>query len=123
MQCHLDKKGKVRKEKPIMSQAKAQDEVVKIAERLGFENTGTPAFSRTFVTYHQPDNAEMPFASKGWEAVLKAVAEGRSTPPSLDEITNTSMLVPFHSELWEGVHETFVSRHLEKDVGLTVFGV
>ena len=87
-----------------MSQAKAQDEVVDLAERLGFENTGTPAFSRTFVTYHQPDNAEMPLASKGWEAVLKAVAEGRPTPPSLDEITNTSMLVPFPSDQWECVH-------------------
>ena len=74
------------------------------------------------MTYHQPETAEMPFASKGWEAVLKAVAEGRATPPPLDEITNTSMLVPFPFDQWEGVHETFVPRPLEKDVGLSLFG-
>ena len=113
---------KVRKEKPLMSQAKAQDEVVDLAERLEFVNTQTPAFSRTFTTFHQPETVEMPFASKGWEAALKAVAEGRPTPPPLDEITNTSMLVPYPSDLWEGVHETFFPRHLEKDVGLSVFG-
>ena len=113
---------KVRKEKPLMSQAKAQDEVVDLAERLEFVNTQTPAFSRTFMTFHQPETVDMPFASKGWEAALKAVAEGRPTPPPLDEITNTSMLVPYPLDLWEGVHETFFPRHLEKDVGLSVFG-
>ena len=106
-----------------MSQAKAQDEVVDLAERLEFVNTQTPAFSRTFTTFHQPETVEMPFASKGWEAALKAVAEGRPTPPPLDETTNTSMLVPFPSDLWEGVHETFVPRHLEKDVGLSLFKI
>ena len=113
---------KVKKEKPIMSQAKAQDEVVDLAERMDFVNTQTPAFSRTFMTFHQPETAKMPFATKGMEVAMKAVAAGRPTPPPLDEVTNTSMLVPFPRDIWENVHETFVLRHLEKDAGLTLFG-
>ena len=113
---------KVRKEKPIMSQAKAQNEVVDLAEKMESVNTQTPAFTRTYMTFHQPETVEMPFATKGLEAALKAVAEGRPTPPPLDEITNTSMLVPFPRDVWENVHETFVLRQLEKDAGLTLFG-
>ena len=47
-----DDKGK--KEEPIMSQARAQDEVADLAKRMEFVNTGTPAFSRTVTTFHQP---------------------------------------------------------------------
>ena len=64
----------------------------------------------------------MPFASKGWEAVLKVAAEGRPTPLPLDEVTNISRLVPVSSDQWEGVHETFVPCHLEKEAGLSLFG-
>ena len=59
-----------------MSQAKAQDEVVDLAKRREFVNTQTPAFSRTYMTFHQPETAEMPFATKAVEAALKAMAEG-----------------------------------------------
>ena len=105
-----------------MTQAKAQDEVIKLAENVGFVNTGEPAFCRSFLTYHQPEVVEMPFASKGMEAVLKAVAANKATPPVMEEITNTTLLVPHPSKGWEGVHETFVPRLLGKDVGLEMFG-
>ena len=112
---------KVRKEKPLMAQSKAQDEVIRLAEKVGFLNTGEPAFCRTFLTYHQPDEVEMPFASKGLEAVLKAMAADKINPPVLEEISNTTLLVPHPSKGWEGVNETFVPRLLEKDVGLERF--
>ena len=64
----------------------------------------------------------MPLASKGWEAVLKVAAEGRLTPPPLDEVTNISRLVPVSSDQWEGVLKTFVPCHLEKEADLSLFG-
>ena len=74
------------------------------------------------MTFHQPETAEMPFASKVREVALKALAEGRPTPPPVDEVTNTSLLVPFPAGIWEDVSETFGPRQLEKDAGVTLFG-
>ena len=105
-----------------MSQAEAQDQIMDLAEKGEFVNTGAPAFSRSYMTFHQPETAEMPFASKVLDVALKAVAEGRPTPPPLDEVTNTSLLVPFPAGIWEGVSETFGPRQLEKDAGVTLFG-
>ena len=116
------REDKVRKEKPIMSQARAQDVVMELAEKGEFVNMQFPAFSRSYMTFHQPENAEMPFTSKALEAATKALAEGRPTPPPLDEVANTSMLVPFPAGIWENVAETFVPRQLEKDAGVTLFG-
>ena len=105
-----------------MSQAEAQDMVMELAEKGEFVNTESPAFSRSYMTFHQPENAEMPFATKALDAAIKALAEGRPTPPPLDEVTNTSLLVPFPAGLWEDVSETFGPRQLEKDAGVTLFG-
>ena len=104
---------KVRKERLIMSQPEAQDQIMDLAEKGEFVNTGAPAFSRSYMTFHQPETAEMPFASKVVDVALKAVAVGRPTPPPLEEVTNTSLLVPFPAGIWEGVSETFGPRQLE----------
>ena len=50
---------------------------------------------------------EDPFATKGLEAVLKAVKEDKAVP-HLDEVTNTSLLLPYPGASWEGVESTFI---------------
>ena len=65
------RENRVQKEKPIMSQAKAQDEMEKIADEVGFVNTGKPAFSQSYVTIISLIAWRPPLPPRVWRQCLR----------------------------------------------------
>ena len=108
------------KETIILDFQKAQDFVVSISKALSFSNSGQTAFDKRKATFVASEGQAFPFASKALMACLKAFEQNKE-PPQLEECKPTSILVPNDSVEWKGVHRTFITEKLDKDVASQQF--
>ena len=115
------REDRVKKEKPILAQPKAQNTVNKLATSLGCVSTHKAAFGRTFLSFQVPPCVSTPFAEKAVQEAFRAATEEKPAP-HFPEISPTSLLLPRASELWEEVIETFVPKVLDRDIGLHQWG-
>ena len=115
------REDKVKKEKPILGQPKAQNTVNRLATNLGCESTHKAAFGRTFLSFQVPHCVSTPFAEKAVMEAIRAAKEEKPVP-HFPEISPTSLLLPRATDLWEEVVETFIPKVLHRDIGLHQFG-
>ena len=103
------------KETIIFDHSKAQSIVVKELRTAEFTNTQLSAFGRKQATFLASKDMVFPFASKGLEAVRRAVLDGKPFP-SLEECRPVSLALPNDSTDWEDVQHTFTVSKLDKEI-------
>ena len=110
----------VPKESIILEYGTAQKMAVREFKAAKCTNTGITAFEKKKASFTTPDTFPLKFTQKAWEAVEKALVDGKPLP-TLEECRPLSLALPCPKASWTDIHQTFSVGKLPNNIAQKQF--